>query len=974
MYAQVVVNRPTRRRLPLGAEPVRGDRSWLAIYTYRLPPSLTRGARPGHLVQVPLRTSTALGVIIELTASPPADLPPETDIRDVADILDPLPVVTPTQMRLARWLAEAYLASLSQAMRLMLPPGLAERTFVVVSPTASPPSEPLSPDEEAALRLLHSQGRRMRLSVLLGRLSAEDPEAVIHSLADRGLVEARYALVPPKPAPPRVQYARLLADDEAIEAALPHLGRPSKGADVLQVLARHGGELLSLAEVCELAECGEQVVRSLARRGWLTITRRRTLVTALPGAKTADLSGAPKQAALLSALLACGAPVEQRQLLAETGVSSSTLRSLERKGLVHRIIEEPIVLPTLGPSHLLERILEMRGAQKQRRVLEILRGSHGPVWVGGLYAQTGADLADLRDLADLGLISLHAEEYERPRPTVAETALPLTPDQEAIWRTIEAELGPGEGREPFVGLLHGVTGSGKTEIYLRAVQAVLEAGRRAIVLVPEISLTAQTIRRFEARFPGRVAVSHSQLSLGQRYAAWERVRRGEADVVLGPRSALFAPVSRLGLVVLDEAHDDSYKQSEPIPLPAYDAREVAIALGRLTGATVLLGSATPDVVTFYRAQQGRYRLLQLPQRIVPSTRGRAFRPTSPPLPPVRIVDLRQELRAGNRSLFSRALQAALRRTLEAGEQAMLFLNRRGAATFVLCRDCGYVVRCPRCDVPLTYHLTAADGQRDKLVCHHCNYQQDAPRRCPECGGPHIRYFGLGTERVEAAVHQLLPQARLLRWDRDTARGVDHERFLQAFIDHRADVLIGTQMIAKGLDLPLVTLVGVISADTALYLPDYRAAERTFQLLTQVAGRAGRSQRGGQVIIQTYNPDHYAIQAAARHDFTGFYRKEIALRRQLGYPPFGRLVALRFSSRDRRRCRVEAERLGQWLQAEIQRLGLRASLIGPAPCFFSRVQGRYRWQIVVRAAEPLALLGDLLLPPGWQVDVDPVSLL
>jgi len=937
MYAQVVVNRPTRRRLPLGAEPVRGDRSWLATYTYRLPPSLSRGARPGHLVQVPLRTSTALGVIVELTASPPADLPPGTDIRDVADILDPLPVVTPTQMRLARWLAEAYLASLSQAMRLMLPPGLAERTFVVVSPTAGPPSEPLSPDEEAALRLLDSQGRRMRLSVLLGRLSAEDPEAVIHSLADRGLVEARYALVPPKPAPPRVQYVRLLADDEAIEAALPQLGRPSKGADVLQVLARHGGELLSVTEVCELAECGEQVVRGLARRGWLTITRRRTLVTALPGVETADLSGAPKQAALLSALLACGAPVERGQLLAETGISSS-------------------------------------GAQKQRRVLEILRGSHGPVWVGGLYAQTGADLADLRDLADLGLISLHAEEYERPRPTVAETALPLTPDQEAIWRTIEAELGPGEGREPFVGLLHGVTGSGKTEIYLRAVQAVLEAGRRAIVLVPEISLTAQTIRRFEARFPGRVVVSHSQLSLGQRYAAWERVRRGEADVVLGPRSALFAPVSRLGLVVLDEAHDDSYKQSEPIPLPAYDAREVAIALGRLTGATVLLGSATPDVVTFYRAQQGRYRLLQLPQRIVPSTRGRAFRPTSPPLPPVRIVDLRQELRAGNRSLFSRALQAALRRTLEAGEQAMLFLNRRGAATFVLCRDCGYVVRCPRCDVPLTYHLTAADGQRDKLVCHHCNYQQDAPRRCPECGGPHIRYFGLGTERVEAALHQLLPQARLLRWDRDTARGADHERFLQAFIDHRADVLIGTQMIAKGLDLPLVTLVGVISADTALYLPDYRAAERTFQLLTQVAGRAGRSQRGGRVIIQTYNPDHYAIQATARHDFTGFYRQEIAFRRQLGYPPFSRLIALRFSSQDRRRCEVEAERLRQWLQAEIQRLGLRASLIGPAPCFFSRVQGRYRWQIVVRATDPLALLSDVLLPPGWRIDVDPVSLL
>ena len=427
---------------------------------------------------------------------------------------------------------------------------------------------------------------------------------------------------------------------------------------------------------------------------------------------------------------------------------------------------------------------------------------------------------------------------------------------------------------------------------MRALQATLAAGRRAIILVPEISLTAQTVRRFEARFPGRVAVMHSQLSLGQRYAVWDRVRRGEADVVIGPRSALFAPISRLGLIVLDEAHDTSYKQDEPIPLPPYHARDAAIALGQLTGATVLLGSATPDLVTYYRARQGVYHLLQLPHRILPDALGTPLEPSagSEPqahgLPPVRIVDLRQELRAGNRSIFSRPLQEALRRTLEANEQAILFLNRRGAATFVLCRDCGYVARCPNCETPLTLHrkMTGKTASSPgNLVCHHCNHQQQSPSHCPDCGGQRIRYFGLGTERVEDAVRELYPEARLLRWDRDTATGPDHERHLQAFVDHRVDVLIGTQMIAKGLDLPLVTLVGVISADTALYLPDYGAAERTFQLLTQVAGRAGRSLRGGQVIVQTYNPDHYAIQAASRHDYATFYAAGTGLSAPTGLP-------------------------------------------------------------------------------------------
>jgi primosomal protein N' (replication factor Y) len=978
MYADVVVNRPTHKHPPTGSDPLRGDTSRLATFTYRLPERLRDTAAVGHLVQVPLAESTALGVVVALADAPPAGLPPGIEIRDIDEILDPLPVVTALQIDLARWIAKEYLAPLSEAIRLMLPPGLESRTFVMVRRTADSLPSDLTPDEAAALRVLRSHRGRLRLSSLLAQMPGDDPEAVIHSLADRGLVEARHALLPPKPAPPRVQFVRLLADDDTIQAALPRLGHASKQADALLVLARRLAAPLGLSELCELAGCGESPVRALAERGWVEITGRRTLVVPLPGAASADVSRAPKQAEALATLLDHGGPQELGEWVERAGVSTSVLSGLEKKGLVRRIGEEPVVLLRLPRNQVIDRVLDLRGAERQRAVLDALRGTTGRVWVGGLYADAGADLSTLRDLSAHGLISLHAEEYDRPQPTGPEVPPRLTPDQDRVWREVRRGMGALEtGEKGFVGLLHGVTGSGKTEIYLQALSATLAAGRRAIVLVPEISLTPQTVRRFEARFPGRVAVMHSQLSLGQRYAVWDRVRHGEADVLIGPRSALFAPISRLGLIVLDEEHDESYKQAEPIPLPAYHARDTAIALGQLAGAAVLLGSATPDLVSYYRASQGTYRLLELPQRILSPGAlgsGSAARPPNPAsraLPPVRIVDLRQELRAGNRSIFSRPLQEALRQTLAAGEQAILFLNRRGAATFVLCRDCGYVARCPHCDVPLTLHRLSA-GER--LVCHHCNRRQPVPSRCPQCGGRRIRYFGLGTERVEDTLRQLYPETRLLRWDRDTATGGDHERFLQAFIDHRADVLVGTQMIAKGLDLPLVTLVGVVSADTGLYLPDYRAAERTFQLLTQVSGRAGRSRRGGQVVIQTYHPDHYAIQAAARHDYAGFYRQELAYRRGLGYPPFGRLVALRFSDKDPYRCQAEAERVGRWLSTEIRRLGMRADLIGPAPCFFSRVGGQYRWQIVVRAPDPLPLLHDVALPWGWRVDVSPVSLL
>ena len=974
MYAEIVLTRPTHRHPPAGSVPERVPGWQWATYTYRLPEKLAL-IQVGHLVQVPVRQATMPGVVVGLAGTPPTGLAVEA-IRDIVDLLDPLPVVTPAQIALARWIAGEYVAPLSQSLRLMLPPGLEARTFLLVSAAGDVPAErerDLPAEEAAALRLLRRHGGRVSLETLSGQIPAADPEAVVQALADRGLVDVRYTLVPPRPAPPRVQYVRLLADDETVAAALPRLGKPSRPADALLVLAHAAGGLLPLDELCTLAGCTELAVQELVRRGWVHVVKKHTLVIPLPHARQAELTRAPRQATALAALLRHPGPVERSELLAEIGGASAVLSELEHKGLIRQVTEPAQAMLTLPAELVNSRLVELHGAQKQQAVLRVLQDRPGRVWVGGLYAETGADLDVLRDLAAHGLVSLHAEEFDRPRPIDPEAPPELTPDQEAAWRQVESGL-------DRPALLHGVTGSGKTEIYLRALEATLTAGRRGVVLVPEISLTPQTVRRFEARFPGRVAVLHSQLSLGQRYEIWDRVRRGEADVLVGPRSALMAPISRLGLIVVDEAHDSSYKQDDAAFLPSYHSVDVAAALGRITGARVILGSATPDVAGYYRARQGMLRLLEMPQRVL-GYAPPSMPTASAPLPAVRLVDLRQELRAGNRSIFSRALQDALRQTLEAGEQAVLFMNRRGMATFVLCRDCGYVARCPRCEVPLTYHRLAAaagpahgGGERPSLVCHHCNHRERTPECCPQCQGRNIRYFGLGTERVEATVGQLFPDARLVRWDRDTATGLDHERLLQTFIDGRADVLIGTQMIAKGLDLPLVTLVGVVSADTGLYLPDFRAAERTFQVLTQVAGRAGRSARGGQVIVQTYSPDHYAIQAAAGHDYAGFYRQELAYRRQLGYPPFSRLVALRYTDKDGRRCREEAERLGRWLAAEVRRLSLPFSLIGPAPCFFGRIEGRYRWQLVIRAPDPVPWLRDLLLPRGWRIDVDPISLL
>jgi len=675
------------------------------------------------------------------------------------------------------------------------------------------------------------------------------------------------------------------------------------------------------------------------------------------------------------------------------------VRALVRNGWV---VDRPVLLPPqarprlartvylMEPPHVAQQRLREHsnpGAALERRLrmVQSLAEQAGPVLVTWVYAESGGNAADLRRLEELGLVRFGEEEWLRD-PLQGMEVMPvmqpptLTQDQQTACAALFDALRSGQ-MQPF--LLHGVTGSGKTEIYLQAVAEALRLGRQALVLVPEISLTPQTVRRFMARFPGQVGLVHSQLSDGERYDTWRRARRGELPVVVGPRSALFTPLPNLGLIVLDECHDASYAQNEA---PFYNAVTVAETYARLVQAVLVLGSATPSVEQAFRAQQQHWTVLKLPLRLLAhrqmvqtqrveggmQTGGGEDGLTSLPLPPVTVVDMREELKAGNRLMFSRGLQAALGEVLARQQQAILFLNRRGSATYVFCRKCGAVVRCPRCDLPLTFH----EG-RQSLECHTCNYRRQMPKRCSECGSDQIRQYGAGVEKVEAEVQRLFPSARTLRWDAETARHKGaHDLLLSHFVHHRADVLIGTQMLAKSLDLPLVTLVGVVLADVGLNFPDFRAAERTFQLLTQVAGRAGRSSLGGQVFLQTFQPDAAAIQFAARYDWAGFYAWELEQRRKIGYPPFARLVRLEYRDETAEAARKATEALAQRLRLFLEEEESAATrMIGPVPCYYERLDGKFRWQILLSGPQPTRWLRRYLpLGEQWRVEVDPMSVL
>lgn len=604
-------------------------------------------------------------------------------------------------------------------------------------------------------------------------------------------------------------------------------------------------------------------------------------------------------------------------------------------------------------------------ARKQKQAIEWLMPYAGKRFMPQQLVDEAQISASVQKaLVDLGVAKfVEEEQYRDPfsHEVTTTSALQMTDEQSAALTAIVSAM---EAQQAKTFLLHGVTGSGKTEVYLQAIQNALNVGKESIVLVPEIALTPMMTERFRARFGELVAVMHSGLSQGEKYDEWRKIQRGEVKVVVGARSAIFAPFTNIGLVILDEEHESTYKQEDT---PRYHARDVAIWRGQHYNCPVILGSATPALESFARAQKGVYSLLQLHQRA-----------KNQQLPEVKVVDMRDELHKGNRSMFSIDLAEAIKQRLERKEQMVLFLNRRGFSSFVLCRDCGTVVQCQNCDISLTYHRSS-----EKLKCHYCGYEESVPTECPECKSDHIRFFGTGTQKIESEIYKVFPEARVIRMDVDTTRQKGaHERLLEDFGAGKADILLGTQMIAKGLDFPNITLVGVMSADTSLNLPDFRAAEKTYQLLTQVSGRAGRHELPGEVIIQTYTPEHYAIELAQAQIFEPFYEQEMKLRRRFSYPPYYYVVVIQISHEDVMLAAEYAALASNYVK---QNLSNTIQLIGPTAASISRIQNRYRYQCLIKyKREPQ--LNDVLkqlikiyrtdwIKKGVQmtVDLDPSSI-
>jgi primosomal protein N' (replication factor Y) len=860
--------------------------------------------QPGCGVYVPFGRLTLQGVVVEVHDT--ALFSPPEKIRSVRSLIGDTPLIDRARLQLARWIADYYMAPIFDAVALMLPPGFERRPLATIRPLVdvSATASLGLPAKQRAVLDAIIMDPGIEVGTLRERVDVPGLEGVLAQLERRELIVREYGLA-----------------------------RPTVSAKSV--------------EVAELTMSPNEASRRI------------------------DSASTPKhsrRADVLEQLL------PRREISIETAVhlagSRANLDRLVRVGEVRFDREERNVVLAMSPMEAHDAVRRLRETRRTEQahgaVARLEKGD--PIPVPTLRAG-GVDSTTTGWLREIGVIKVSETAVERDplqdMHAVRKQAPALLPAQAYASAAIGAAIGERRS-EPF--LLHGVTGSGKTEVYLSALDRCIESGRKSIVLVPEIALTAQTVRRFRERFD-RVAVLHSGLGAGEMFDQWHGIAGGRYDVVIGSRSAIFAPQPDLGLIVIDEEHEWTYKQHDGTP--RYHARDVALELGRLKDAAVVLGSATPDVCSYERAAREVYTLLPLPDRVQPS--AMSDEPAKPTIvqsmPSISVVDLRAELRAGNRSMFSVELKAAVESALSNDEQVILFLNRRGLASHVQCRDCGFVPACSSCAIALTYHR-----QYDRLVCHQCSRRTRLPSACRECGSPRVRLVGAGVEKLEAEAARSFPHARILRWDRDSTRGRHaHERILAAFLAHEADILIGTQMLAKGLDLPSVTLVGVVNADVGLHIPDVRAGERTFQILTQVAGRAGRGERPGRVIIQTYTPDHYAIEAAARYDYEGFVAAELEARERLGYPPFSRLVRLTFAHTNPRFARDEAMRMQRTLSQRRAELGSDAVIVGPSPAYVPRVRGRYRWQIVIRGRQPDALLRESPMAANWSVDIDPVTL-
>nr|MBP8059623.1 DEAD/DEAH box helicase [Chloroflexota bacterium] len=799
MFAELVIN------IEAGLE---------GTFHYHVPADLRPRLRLGHLVEVEFGRRLAQGVVIAFSDEAPVE-----ETKPVIALVDEEPVVQPFQIRLAQWLSRQYLAPLNGCIRLMLPPGLTRWSDTTLAlNTRWDGTGRLTKIQQELIDLLKEKGDRRgrQIDKVLGKKS--NWKAAANQLVNRDILIKATVLDPPRIKPKQIRTVELIAGPKQIRAAANQLGRASKQADVLDYLLTSEDPLPRLDTVLETTGATQNHIDELVNEKLVTVAAADTLILPTATAHTAP----PEYQPILQQLPTTLGRFTIDDLRftidsLQTSVSQSLsllVSNLQSLGFVELIPQPATLSLAIPPKTVLPHIFTLRHATVYEAILNRLRGRAQPMASSDLYADTGANLSHLKKLIELDLIRVSQEEVWRDPLadrdfTPAEAPL-LTHDQARIWGRVKVamlqamaggEEGSGdwdEGEDAAMGghgdtatddspprplapspfLLHGVTGSGKTEIYMRAIELALEFGQQAIVLVPEIALTPQTVRRFAARFPGQVAVLHSRLSEGERFDTWRRARAGLFDIIVGARSALFTPLPNLGVIVVDEEHDPSYKQTPPVPPPYYHARDAAIALGEITGAAVIMGSATPDLVTYHRARAERYQLLELPRRVMghrQRIQSQAERlhllsrytqsgddpddAMTIPLPPVQVVDLRQELRAGNRSIFSRALQTALDETLARGEQAILFLNRRGTHSFVMCRDCGLVLKCGRCDMPLTFHRPQA-----LLVCHYCGRKEPQPDDCPQCGSKRIRYFGLGTEELEEQVQQRWPEARLVRWD------------------------------------------------------------------------------------------------------------------------------------------------------------------------------------------------------------------
>ncbi len=877
---------------------VNAGRATHMTFSYRVPPD--REVKAGELVHVPFGQRTLQGIVVE----PPTGFSGyHGDIRDLDPPVEGAPRLSDLQLALAGWIAHEYLAPQWEAHALMLPPGAGERPRRLLVRGSAEPPEALSERQQQLYALLDETPRdaaRLR-AAMPGRVTARAFDAALGALVRRRLAERRYELGRPSGRPRVVEVVRLAATPEqALRFAQGIEGRrASRRARALQALL-DAGEPIAADELARIAR-GKPAVETLIEDGDVEVDGQRLVTLALT----------PEQAA------------DRIREWTRTRAQDAAARMLER------FAGEPdLSLPLAALSR------EFGAAA--REALGVLRDE-------GLL--TVEEVLDRRD----PLRSL--EVAVRPPAE-------LIGEQRGAARAVIEAIDRGNGESL---LLAGVAGSGKTEVYLAALQHAVRQGKRGIVLVPEIALTVPTVSRFAERFPGRVGVLHSGLSEGERYDEWHAIAAGAYDVVIGSRSAIFAPQPDLGLIVIDEAHEWTYKQAEPAP--RYDARTVAEQIAALSGAALVFGTATPDAERWHAAQEGRIQRLDLPRRVraVRQPDGTTQVWPDAGLPEVEIVDVR-----GQRSLFSGELAQALGETLDREEQALLFLNRRGLAGFLLCPR-GHSPACPGCDVSLTLH-----DPPGRLVCHQCNRSRRVPARCPECEGP-LRRARAGTQAVQREVRNLYPTARVERWDRDTARRREqHEEIFGRMQRHEVDVLVGTQMIAKGLDLPLITLVGVVLADYGLHDADFRARERTFQLLEQVAGRAGRADRHGRVIVQTLSPEDPAIEALERHDVDGFFEEELPWRAEYRYPPFQRLARLVFAHTRGDYAAEEARRMS----AELERraAGLPSiEVLGPAPPPLARIRGRHRWALLVRAPDPAELLREIDFPAGWVVDIDPLTL-